>query len=353
MLASEVSTISADVGGLPTTGAQGATYSSRVVSGWLEHARSEGFDVDALCDRVGLSLELVRDPDARIKWRVVEGLLGDLVPQTDGLMPFRYVANIRRGQFGLIGFLVRHSPTLGESLDRLRRFWRINNQLVHMELERGQVACLHGRFAVPVAEPMQRFSSQLFTAHVLRLARKICGRDWNPIEIRYPFDEPDEGPRYAEELRAKVVFGADRSALVMNDADLERPVAGADPMLAQELTRYAEMLLSKLPEVGNATSNVRRMLIDMMPDAEPRIEIVARALALSTRSLQRQLRAEGTSFSGLLDQVRHQVSLEHLDNGRSVEEIAFVLGFSRAAAFQRAFKRWTGMSPREYKKRRG
>jgi AraC-like DNA-binding protein len=335
------------------TGARGATYSSRVISGWLEHAREEGISIDTIRDQVGLDAGTLADPDARIRWRVVEQLLEELVPRTDGLMPFRYVTNVRRGQLGMVGFVVRHSPTLDEALERMRRFWRINNQLVRIEIDRGDTVTFHGRFLVPVAATMQRFSSQLFTGHVVSFARRVCGRDWDPVEVRLPFAAPPEADAYREHFRGPVTFDAERSAVVLRPEDVARPVAGADPVLAAELTRYAEMLLAKLPEVGAASSRVRRLLIEMMPDDEPRVETVARAMALSSRSLQRQLRTEGTSFSKLLDDVRHQLALQHLDQGRTVEEVTFVLGFSHTAAFQRAFKRWAGMSPRQYKKRRG
>ena len=97
---------------------------------------------------------------------------------------------------------------------------------------------------------------------------------------------------------------------------------------------------------------MQQALLDSLPDGEPSKAAVARTLGMSTRNLQRHLAAEGTSFKDLLNAARGSLARSYVDEGRlTVTEIAFLLGFADVSAFSRAFKRWTGMSPREWSAR--
>ena len=113
------------------------------------------------------------------------------------------------------------------------------------------------------------------------------------------------------------------------------------------LTERAESLLEKLEDSKSMRGRVEKLLIPILHTGEAKIETIARKLALSRQTLFRKLKAEGVTFEQVLDELRHELALEYL-NGRnvSVNETSYLLGFSDPAAFSRAFKRWTGASPR-------
>jgi AraC-like DNA-binding protein len=95
---------------------------------------------------------------------------------------------------------------------------------------------------------------------------------------------------------------------------------------------------------------LKTRILDALPSGSPTEEAIARTLAMSQRTLQRRLAREGTSFGGVLDTTRRDLAFHHLANpARQVSEIAYLLGFAEAASFNRAFRRWTGVTPSEYR----
>jgi AraC-like DNA-binding protein len=109
-------------------------------------------------------------------------------------------------------------------------------------------------------------------------------------------------------------------------------------------------LLAKLPKAEATTDAVRRLLAEKLANGPPTLEQIARRLRMSARTLHRRLDQEGTSFRRILAEVRREVAARHLREPQlAVGEIAFLLGFSEASAFHRAFKRWTGHAPRAYR----
>ena len=115
------------------------------------------------------------------------------------------------------------------------------------------------------------------------------------------------------------------------------------------MTERAEALLEKLEDSKSMRGRLEKLLIPLLHTGEAKIETIARKLALSRQTLFRKLKAEGVTFEQVLDELRHKLAREYL-NGKnvSVNETAYLLGFSDPAAFSRAFKRWTGVSPRTF-----
>jgi AraC-like DNA-binding protein len=117
------------------------------------------------------------------------------------------------------------------------------------------------------------------------------------------------------------------------------------------LERHADALQARVPDADSLAGRVRKCLIARLRDGEPEQPTIARALGLSERTLQRRLRAEHTTFAALLDQVRSELaSMYLLDPQLAVFEVAYLLGFSEPSAFNRAFRRWTGKTPREFRR---
>jgi AraC-like DNA-binding protein len=134
---------------------------------------------------------------------------------------------------------------------------------------------------------------------------------------------------------------------------LERPNPTADPALSRTILRHAEALLAALPEpTATYAERVRRGLAEILGEGEVSLRQVARGLKMSERSLQRRLAAEGVTFDGLLDDVRHHLALRYLaDPSIAVSEVAYLLGYSEPSPFHRAFRRWTGATPSDMRRR--
>jgi transcriptional regulator GlxA family with amidase domain len=151
----------------------------------------------------------------------------------------------------------------------------------------------------------------------------------------------------------RLVFGAPFNGFVFDAARLETPIASCDPGLHEVLRKHGDRLLTKLASpTGSMLESVRAKLIATLRDAPMSAAAIARELGISRRTLSRWLDQEGTTYSALLLDVRMRAAQHYvLSTRHSVDEIAFLTGFSEASAFARAYKRWTGRSPMADRKR--
>jgi AraC-like DNA-binding protein len=140
------------------------------------------------------------------------------------------------------------------------------------------------------------------------------------------------------------------STIALAPSLLAQKVIGADPVVEAAMLRYLEEVTSRLPEQGMA-GRVRRQVLASLQTGEPTVDTVARLLGTTSRTLQRRLHHEGTSFQQVLDEVRREVAVTHMRGRRAtIDEVAFLLGFEKPSSFHRAFKRWMGITPGEFRK---
>ena len=145
-------------------------------------------------------------------------------------------------------------------------------------------------------------------------------------------------------------FAMGENALVLPAPLLETPCVRADPALVAVLDRYAAERLEQAPRTSSIADRVRSALGDELRGGEPTAARLATRFKMSVRSLSRLLAAEGTSFRELLDALRRDLATRHLAADQlSIGEVAFLLGFSELSSFHRAFKRWTGRTPAEFR----
>ena len=159
-------------------------------------------------------------------------------------------------------------------------------------------------------------------------------------------------PEHTRLFRAPVLFGCPANAFVTEKEFLESKVPAADPRLYGILKNYLEQTLDELPREEEFLSAVRHTVAEAMRNGYPKLARVAKQMAMSPRSLQRKLSEYRVDFKKLVEDTRRRIALKHLkDRTDSLTEIAFMLGYSDLSAFTRAFKRWTGTAPLEYRRR--
>jgi AraC-like DNA-binding protein len=171
------------------------------------------------------------------------------------------------------------------------------------------------------------------------------------VEAAFQHPAPANAARYQQVLRCPVHFNQPEVRLVVRRELFDRPLRRPDPGLFQYLEQHAQTLDARLAERRSLSDQVRERLLGGLREGEPQQVGVARLLGMSERTLQRRLRDEGTTFAALLDDVRAEAARMYLRDPRlAVFEVAFLLGFSEASAFNRAFRRWTGSSPSDFRK---
>lgn len=320
-----------------------------VVSG----LRALGHDPAPLLAAVSLDEEILADPDARVPARVVMEMLAAGVERTgDADLGLHLALAAPLADFELHAYAMRSSATLGAALERLCRYQRLIHDTASVSLERvGDCAVL--RHALPGGLAIPRHSAEFVVAAWVRVARVITGvADWAPDEAHFAHSAPGDQSELARFFHCRLRFAAGENAIRFAATELARASVAPDAALLEILERHAGSLLDRIPRAASLADRVRRSLAERLPDGEARAASVAAGLSMSVRTLHRTLAAEGTTFSQILDQYRHERAVQALADERiGIAEIAFALGFSELSSFYRAFRRWTGCTPAEYRAR--
>jgi AraC-like DNA-binding protein len=189
--------------------------------------------------------------------------------------------------------------------------------------------------------------SSFYRSHANRLLR-----DPTKVECWFIHAEPENTDEYRRTFNPSVVrFAAPYCGIVFDKQYLENPLESADSKLHSVLRKHAEQMLAELPKTHNLTEKVRTLIAAELPHGQPRIGQIARQLSMSSRTLERRLENDGTTFTALLDDLRRGLAEKYVvSRDLSLSEVAFLLGFSHSAAFHRAFKRWTGQTPLIYRR---
>jgi AraC-like DNA-binding protein len=168
-----------------------------------------------------------------------------------------------------------------------------------------------------------------------------------PKAVHFTHKEPSYRAEYDRIFGVPLVFESHMNALVVDATVMQASLPRPNPYLSEVLRAHAEGLLKKLDSSKSTRGRVESLLIPVLHTGEANIDMIAGKLALSRQTLFRKLKAEGVTFEKVLDELRHKLALHYLSGEKaSVHETAYLVGFSDPGAFSRAFKRWTGSSPR-------
>jgi AraC-like DNA-binding protein len=304
-----------------------------------------------LLREAGLNERQLQDPDARIPlgamvrlWRATSAQL------PDPSLGLRLGADLRARELGLVGYTMSFSATLGEALERIARYDRIVSDALEVQLEATD-GTTWVRIDVQPALRAFRLAADARLAALLAVCREITGAPIEPLMVQLPYRRPDAVEEYERFFRAPLEFGALGTAFLLAPADLARPIAAGDPSLTGYLDRLAEQALTALGAERNMEDRVRRVLWTDLSAGEAHLDRVARRLGLSPRALQRRLAEEKTTFAAVLARLRQDTAEPLLRDGRlAVAEVAYLLGYEDPSSFQRAFRRWTGVSPRTFRR---
>jgi AraC-like DNA-binding protein len=330
--------------------ARGVTISFGSVRPVLAYLAMRGQDANSLLRGLDLDSSLLRDPEARLPHKAAIRLWQACADLTkDPNLGLHIAEAIRPGEFGALEYALRTSANLGEAFRRLSRYHRLLHDAAQVELEVNRDhAILSHRLPLPGGAPRQ--VSEFILAAWLLTSRQATGADCTPLQVCFPHAVPEDTVEHYRVFGCSMKFGHRRSELVFARKILDLPLLKADPILQGIIEAQVAVLLAKLPKAEAIMDSLRRLLAEDLSNGEASLESLAPRLHMSARTLHRRLEQEGTNFRRVLAEVRHELAVQHLLERRmAIGEIAFLLGFSEVSAFHRAFKRWTGCTPREYR----
>jgi AraC-like DNA-binding protein len=183
--------------------------------------------------------------------------------------------------------------------------------------------------------------------------RQLHHEELAPVRVGFVHPMPETGDApYRRMFRSPVAFAQTECVLVFAKAGLDQPLKGSCPELARFHDNLATEYLARLDK-NDIVSSVRAKISELLPTGEFDRGNVARAIGMSSSTLQLKLAQRGTTFVDLLDDVRRELACSYLQqSAMSVTEVSFIVGFTDTSNFTRAFKRWTGSVPTAYRARR-
>jgi AraC-like DNA-binding protein len=316
----------------------------------LAHCGELSIDGDAMLAAIAIARADLDDPDARVPIAAMHAAcdwLAARLPRDDGALlgAERYTPS----DYGLVGLVVMTSATVEEALCHFIRYSRLWTD-EPLFVRDGTVIRLAYRTAFPDS-PGKRISTEAAFTEIVQGARLVTRTRFAPRAVRYAHAAPRDPKLLATFFGCEVEFGAGANELELRAEDLALPLPRGDAQLLEHLRAAANHALARRDRDPAAPiERARSIVADELARAVPSLDVVAKRMALSPRTLRRRLADDGTSFRELLDETRAQLARSYVRDRRiALAEVAFLLGFSEPSAFHRAFKRWTGTTPAAFR----
>lgn len=324
---------------------------ARLATKVVDDLRKHGVNADSLIKEVGLRRTDVADPDARIPYVAVLGLIERAASTLgDASYGLRLGAAHEARDSGLLGFVVLNSPTLLDAIANLQRYFYVVGEGEDIEVERmGSHVTLRFRETDRALRGL-RHNSDYIAAVIVRACRDMTRKRISPVRAEFMHARPNAKVAYADYLGCPVKFHAEWDALIYDADTMRLPVIGADGKLFKVLELACRQILGPTPKKQDIVHDVRELIIDGLAKGTVHFDSIAGKLNMSSKTLERRLADRGTTFSALLEAVRCEIAKHHLSKTDvRLEQIAYLTGYSEPAALVRAFKRWTGMTPMKFR----
>jgi AraC-like DNA-binding protein len=332
-----------------------ATIATSLLIDFLGFLGRRGLAADSVCSAARIDPGWLDEPDARVPaaamerlWAVAEQLTGD--PD----LGLHSAESYNPGALSIVGYVILSCRTAGQALERLACYAPLLNEGLQVTLDhaQGRTTCSFG-----AADGLDSFllrtprqAVETLAAGIVTTLGRLATRALMPLAVDFRHAAPPATAVHTRLLGPVVRFGQPANAVVYDSVSLETGMLSADPALLEVFEGDARRRLDQLGSRGAVSARVQRIVFGRLKGEVPSLAAVASELAMSERSVQRSLSEEATSYRDIVDAVRKDLALTHLARpGASATDVAFLLGFSEPSAFTRAFRRWTGASPSQFR----
>jgi AraC-like DNA-binding protein len=326
------------------------TDSASTVRSILSVFEGHGLDGSGILAAAGFNRESLDKPDTRLSLEQMKTVWrAGYVLSKDPWLALHAAEQVHNGSYGIVDFICGAAATVCEALLRICWYFPLINNWAVLAVETGERECALylGSHVGELPPPMIDFIFSTILIHT----RQVWKTDWAPQRVEFTYPRPENLSEYERIFRCALRFETPVSKMVIPRRFWETPLATANPALLQVLEHYAAILLALHPPPGDCETKVRGLIGSKLKDGGPCIEAIAKELGFSPRNLQRKLKSMHKSYAQILDDVRAQTAQYYLrDPDLPVGVIAGSVGFEEASSFTRAFKRWTGISPTQYRK---
>lgn len=308
-----------------------------------------GVDPGEVLASVGLGAESFVDPERPLPCTALGRLMNACVARTR-CRHFGLLVGERGGtsSLGLVGLLIQQAADVGTALRQAAFYLHLHDRgAVAVLSSQGGVAQVAYAIYAPGVEGSDQIGEGAI-AIACNVIRSLCGSDWAPTEVLLASRRPADARPYRRFFRAPVRFDADQNALVFPATVLDRPLLRANPDLQRLLLEEVQRMDRAL--ALDFSTKVRRVVRAGLVIGQCSAERTAALFAMQRRSLSRRLHAEGTTFETLLAEIRYEAARQLLTDTRMpIRSIAEAIGYADVSVLTRAFKRWSGATPKEWR----
>ncbi|AXQ27454.1 AraC family transcriptional regulator [Solimonas sp. K1W22B-7] len=313
-------------------------------------AASRGIEPQTLCRGLGFHAEDLDDPAFRVSYRQASLMIRralQLVPG-DGLGLAVGNRNVL-GTLGLLGHAVSLCPTLGDAFDIGMRYQVVAGGITQSSVRlSGNEVWVEAGFRFPDVE-IQVFAVEELFASLLVYGRSLVGKDFTPLRVELAYPAPAYAAQYGSLFGCPLRFGAEQNRCAIEARWLMHELPNHNPLALKQVLALLETEHTQVRQKLDLAATVERA-IERALRRGPSLEHIAGELNMSSRTLRRRLGEQGLSFETLLNNVRRTRVMSLLMNPElPVERVAEQSGYADVRSFRRAFKRWTGVSPSEFR----
>ena len=306
-----------------------------------------GHDPEPIFSREGVDYDMILRPGTRIPFRAIDNLwtkATDLIE--DPCFGLRAAEFWHPSSFNTLGYACLASSTLREALTRLYRYARMISGTAEIHFDETAKG-----LTLTISDSLKHPARIDFAmANIMAGCRLNYGEELRPVAVGFIHSQPSCAEKHLSFFRAPVYFSAKSDSITFAIGDVDMELPSGNPHLALISDHITIKYLAKLDK-EDIVHRVKAAIIEHLPSGKVTHDKISDSLAMSVRSLQRKLQQNGTSFRDVLDSTREDLAKQYVgDMGVELTETAFLLGFSEHSAFSRAFKRWTGHSPKEARK---
>ncbi len=326
------------------------TVSVTVLSQMFLYLASLKVDIDAFLVSLGIDPASVKSPDERIPietYLLIQDQAAEYVH--DACFGLHMGEFFEPGSWSILGYMMMNCKNLAEAAEKSGRYSRIIGNLIEgkTQFRFNKVKAIF--YTPPNAPKMTRHCFESTISSSVHMMRTLTGKPLNPLEVGFIYPEPASTAEYERIFCCPVRFGQKENSMTMDMRLANTPVLMANPGLLEYFEKYAQDFLTEMDRKNELTRSVTKIILRRLDDENLTITKVAKEMSMSVRSLQNHLESEGVVFSDLLKDIRERLAKKYLYENYSVEQITYLLGFSEPSVFRKAFKKWSGVTPREFR----
>jgi AraC-like DNA-binding protein len=335
---------------------QDPTVSAGYVRSLLMLAVKRGASAPDLLAAAHIDPGLMDTPDARIPFARFKALMAEAKTACqEPALALHFGAAAPFTELSIVGLIAHAAGSMGEAFEQTNRYARLVVEVDGHEagarfaiVRRADGVWIEDRRRNPNAFP--ELTESTWVRFINDHKRAFPDRPPYVFEVHMTHAEPPHAAAYRDFFSMPVVFGAAWNALRIRDSWLEEPTGSKDRYVFGVFNAHADQLMKSLPGAKTIRGQIEAALIPVLHTGTATMESVSRRLGYSRSTLHRRLKQEGESFEVILDDLRRRMAIDYLESRKvSVNEAAYLTGFSEPSAFSRAFRRWTGTSPGKYR----